>query len=121
MYLFPDAELREDLAEDFVGGDEAGDGAEGCEGGAEVLRQEVGGDAAVEAVGDGGEGSGGLPERRGVARVGDECAGGGGDAGAGGKGGAQLFEPGAVLRGDAQRRTAAAGAGKGGGAGSGCS
>ena len=51
--LFSDAELGEDLAEDFVGGDLAGDGAEGGEGGAEVLRQEVGGDAAVEAVGDG--------------------------------------------------------------------
>ena len=42
FHLFPDAELREDLAEDFVGGDEAGDGAEGGEGGAEVLRQEDG-------------------------------------------------------------------------------
>ena len=35
--LFPDAEFREDVAEDFVGGDFAGDFAEGVDGRADVL------------------------------------------------------------------------------------
>ena len=68
--LFPDAELAEDLAEDFVGGDGAGDGAEVVEGGAEVLGDEVGGDAGVQARQGGVEGVGGLAEGLVVAGVG---------------------------------------------------
>ena len=45
---FPDAELPEYLAEDFVGGDFAGDGAEVGEGVAEVFSKE----GAVEAGGE---------------------------------------------------------------------
>ena len=97
---FPDAELGEDLAEDFVGGDLAGDGAEGGEGGAEVLRQEVGGAAGVEAVGDGGEGRGCLAKRRGVTRVRHQSAACGGHAGLRNEGGTQVFEAEAGFGGD---------------------
>ena len=48
-HLFSDAELAENLAEDFVGGDGAGDGAEVMEGGAEVLGDKVGRGAGVQA------------------------------------------------------------------------
>ena len=98
--LFSDAELGEDLAEDFVGGDLAGGGAEGGKGGAEVLRQEVGGAAGVEAVGDGGEGSGRLAERRGVTRVRHQSAACGGHAGLRNEGGTQVFEAEAGFGGD---------------------
>ena len=74
MQLFPDAESGEDFTEDFVGGDFAGDGAEGGEGGAEVFGKQVGGDAAVQSVADDGEGFGGRAERPGMASVGDQSA-----------------------------------------------
>ena len=102
-HLLSDAKPREDLAQDFVGGDFAGDGAEGGSRGAEVLRQEVGGEGAVEAVGDGGEGGGGVPEGGGVAGVGDERAGLGGRKDLFGQGGTEQIKPGAGLGGDDQR------------------
>lgn len=37
VYLFPDAEVGEDVAEDFVGADFSGDGAKMIEGVTEVL------------------------------------------------------------------------------------
>ena len=46
--LLSDAKAGEDLAEDFVGSDGAGDGAEVVEGGAEVLGNQVGGDAGIQ-------------------------------------------------------------------------
>ena len=41
IWLFSDAEILEDVAEDFVGGDFTEDGAEVVEGFAEVLGDEV--------------------------------------------------------------------------------
>ena len=54
-YLFPDAEAREDFAEDVVGGDGAGDFAEVVEGFAYVLRYEVARNAHVDAVDGAGD------------------------------------------------------------------
>ena len=102
VYLFSDAKPREDLAKDFVCGDLAGDGAEGGEGGAEVLRQEVGGDGAVEAVGDGGKERSGVAEGGSMAGVGHQGAGRSSDAGAGDEGDAEFFEAGTGLGGDFQ-------------------
>lgn len=53
--LFSDAELPENLSEDFVGGDFAEDGVEGVDGGAEVLGKEVGRDAGVQTGPDAGK------------------------------------------------------------------
>ncbi|GEM_PF-2698735 len=48
--LFPDAEVGEDVSEDFVFGDvHAGDFAEGGDGVAEVLGDEVGGPSCVQS------------------------------------------------------------------------
>lgn len=44
---FPDAELREDVAEDLVRGDLSGDGAQVVEDVAELLAQQVGGAAGA--------------------------------------------------------------------------
>ena len=49
VYLFSDAKLSEDLAEDFVGGDFAGDGAEGAKGRPEVFGEEVGTEAEIHS------------------------------------------------------------------------
>ena len=71
--LFPDAELRKDIPEDFVGGDGvAGDGGEGGNGGTEVFREEVGGGAVMEAEADTGEGSGSLCEGLKMTEIGHE-------------------------------------------------
>jgi len=106
MQLFTDAELAEDLAEDFVGTDLAGDGAEGGEGCAKVLRQEVGGDVAVETVADGGEGSGRFAQRGGVTGVGHQSAACGSHAGLRNEGGTQLFQAFAVFGADSNCKLA---------------
>ena len=63
MYLFSDAKLTEDVAEDFVGGDGlAEDGAEGFEGVPKILGDEVGRGAGSESGADAGEGSAGFRE-----------------------------------------------------------
>ena len=50
LKLFPDAEVLEDVSEGFVGGDFAEDGAEGGDCGAEVLREEIAGEAVLERL-----------------------------------------------------------------------
>ena len=50
--LFSNAEPSENFAEDFVGGDFTGDGAEVGEGGAEVFCQKVGGDLIIKGRAD---------------------------------------------------------------------
>ena len=72
--LFSDAKPSENLSQDFVGGDLAGDGAEGVEGGAEVFGEEVCGGVVAEAEADAAEGFGGVGEGLGVAGVGDQSA-----------------------------------------------
>ena len=72
LKLFPDAEVGEDVAEDFIGADFAGDGAEVIEGLAEVLGNQIGRDAVLKAVLDSGEGFGGGKQGGVVTRVGDE-------------------------------------------------
>ena len=52
----PDAKPAEDLAQDFVWGDFAGDGAEVVEGGAEILGDEVRSEAGGEGRASRGEG-----------------------------------------------------------------
>lgn len=72
MWLFADAELGEDVVEDFVGGDLAGDGAKVVEDLAEVFAQQVGGKAFVEGLQGAAKGVAGLAERLGVAAVRDD-------------------------------------------------
>ena len=48
--LFPDAEVGEDVAEDVVGGDAAGDFGEGGDGGADILGQELLRDARLQGA-----------------------------------------------------------------------
>ena len=48
--LLADAEASEDCGEEVVGGDGAGDGAEVVEGGADVLRNQIGGKTGVKGV-----------------------------------------------------------------------
>ena len=79
--LLSDAKAGEDLGEDVVGGDGAGDGAEVVEGAAEVLGDKVGRGAGAEAETDVAEGVSGLAEGIGVAGVDDEGARLGGEAG----------------------------------------
>ena len=71
-HLLADAELAEDVAEDFVGGNFTGDGAEVVEGFAEVLGYEVGRSAGGDAGAGEGEGAGGGLESVIMARVGHE-------------------------------------------------
>lgn len=100
QFSLSDAKAGEDFAEDFVRRDLSRDGTEGGEGGAQVLRQEVGGDVTVESVADGGEGSGGFPEGGGVARVGHQRAARGSDSGTFHERGTQHFEAGTRFCGD---------------------
>ena len=55
-HLLADAKLSEDLAEYFVGGDFAGDGAEGAKGRSEVFGEEVGTEAEIHSGADFREG-----------------------------------------------------------------
>ena len=48
--LFPDAEVGEDVAEDVVGGDAAGDFGEGGDSGADILGQELLRDARLQGA-----------------------------------------------------------------------
>ena len=72
--LFSDAEAVEDGLEDLGGGYGAGDCGEGVDGLAEVLGEEVGGEAEVYAVDQLGEGVGGFGEGGVVAGVGHNHA-----------------------------------------------
>ena len=60
--LFPDAEVSEDFAEDFVCGDFTNDGAEVVDGFADVLGDEVGRDGEGEAFLGAEEGGAGVGE-----------------------------------------------------------
>lgn len=70
--LFSDAEVPEDVAEDFVGGDFTNDGAEVVDGFADVLGGEVGREAGGEAFADAEEGGAGVGEGLDVALVCDQ-------------------------------------------------
>lgn len=70
--LFSDAEVGEDVVEEGVGGDGAGDGAEVVEGLADVLGDEVGGDAVLDGVDGAAEGVGAVGEGFVVAAVGHD-------------------------------------------------
>lgn len=72
--LLADAELSEDVPQDFVGGDFTGDGADVVEGFADVLGDEFRGDLAGESVADAVEGALGVFQGLVVAEVGDEGA-----------------------------------------------
>ena len=61
-FLFPDAEIPKDVAQDFVGGDFADDGAEVVDGFADVLRCKVGREAEGESFLDAEEGRAGVAE-----------------------------------------------------------
>lgn len=67
-----DAEAGEDGCEDVGGGEGAGDGGEVVEGGAEVLGDEVAGEASAESLEDGRGGGCCLAECLGMADVGDK-------------------------------------------------
>lgn len=71
--LLADAEFREDVVQDFVGGDgaAAGDGAEGGDDGADLLGEEVGGQG-VEACDGAVEGRAGIGEGLEMAAVGND-------------------------------------------------
>ena len=69
---FTDAEFLEDGLEEVGGGDGAGDGGEVVEGGAEVLGDEVAGEACAESLEDGRGGGCCLAECLGMADVGDK-------------------------------------------------
>lgn len=69
---FTDAEVGEDVVEEGVGGDGAGDGAEVVEGLADVLGDEVGGDAVLDGVDGAAEGVGAVGEGFVVAAVGHD-------------------------------------------------
>ena len=56
-YLFSDAEIPKDVAQDFVGGDFSDDGAKVVDGFADVVRGEVGWETEGEAFLDAEEGS----------------------------------------------------------------
>ncbi len=70
--LLADAEVGEDVVEEGVGGDGAGDGAEVVEGLADVLGDEVGGDAVLDGVDGAAEGVGAVGEGFVVAAVGHD-------------------------------------------------
>ena len=72
-FLFPDAEIPEDIPKDFVGRDFADDGAEVVDGFADVLGGEVGRDAGGKAVAHAEEGSAGVGEGLGVALICHQC------------------------------------------------
>ena len=71
-YLFADAEVGEDFAEDVVGGDFAGDFAEPVEAFAYVLVEEVAAEAVVQAVDGAGDGVAGTGQGLVMAGVGDD-------------------------------------------------
>ena len=73
--VISDAEVLEDVAEDFVGGDFAGDGAEVVEGLAEVLGDEVGRGVGCDAGAGEGEGAGGGAKGVVMPSVSDEIGG----------------------------------------------
>ena len=58
--LFPDAEIPENVTQNFVGGDFTNDGSEVVDGFADVLGGEVGWEAEGVAFLDGEEGSAGV-------------------------------------------------------------
>ena len=70
--LLSDAEVGEDFCEDGIGGDFAGDFAEPVEAFADVLVEEVAGEAALKAVDGTGDGVAGTGQRLVVAGVGDD-------------------------------------------------
>ena len=70
--LFPDAEILEDVSQDFVGGDFTDDGADVVDGFADVLCGEVGWEAEGESFLDAEEGSAGIGEGLHVALVCDQ-------------------------------------------------
>ena len=70
--LLTDAEIPKDVAEDFVGGDFADDGAEVVDGFSDVLRGEVGREAEGEAFLGAEEGSAGVAESLDMALVSDQ-------------------------------------------------
>ena len=71
--LFSDAEIPEDVAEDFVGRDFADDRAEVVDGFADVLGGEVCRDAGGEAFADAEEGSAGVRKSLDMSLVCDQC------------------------------------------------
>ena len=73
MVLLTDAEIPEDVGEDFVGGDFSDDGAKVVDGFADVLCGEVGREAEGKAFLDAEEGSAGVGEGLDVALVCDQC------------------------------------------------
>ena len=70
-WLFPDAEILEDIPEDFVGGDFADDGTNVVDGLADVLGDKVGRKAGTETVLDTGQGGPGIFQGIDVAGIGD--------------------------------------------------
>ena len=72
-WLFSDAEILEDVAENFVGGDFADDGADVVEGFADVLGEEVGREGIGDAFPCADEGVAGVGKGLEVAGVRDEC------------------------------------------------
>ena len=70
--LFADAEIPEDISEDFVGWDFSNDGADVVDGFADVLCGEVGWESEGESFLDAEEGSAGIGEGLDVALVCDQ-------------------------------------------------
>ena len=69
--LFADAEILENIPEDFVGGDFADDGAEVVEGFADVLGDEVGRETGAEAILNTGQGRKSVLQGIDMAGIGD--------------------------------------------------
>ena len=70
--LFADAEMREDVFQNIVGGDFASDGAEVVNGQADILTQQVGGDVVLQGCDGRSEGIASLMQGVIVAAVGDD-------------------------------------------------
>ena len=70
-YLLADAEILEDIPEDFVGGDFADDGTDVVEGLADVLGDKVGRKAGMKTVLDAGQGRLSILQGIDMAGVGD--------------------------------------------------
>ena len=69
---FPDAKPRKNSPQNLIGGDFADDGAEVVKGFADVLGDEVGRDAAAEAVADALKGGAGAGQGFDMAKIGDD-------------------------------------------------
>lgn len=70
-WLFPYAEILEDIPEDFIGGDFADDRADVVDGFADVLGDKVGRKTGTETVLDAGQGGPGIFQGIDVAGIGD--------------------------------------------------